>query len=128
MTVCENRNFLRVAEYKHNVSLQQVLSSIPTSHSQERTERIRTAIKVNSGAEIDRCFLVDKGHVNGPEIHYVTRNGCIFICNSRTKKFITVLIARPNQVIRLYKACGLFAPSEIVYNCKLNVEKNLNKI
>ena len=128
MTIQSNPNFLRVSEYKHPVSLSQVLRSVPTYHLHERASRVHTAIMINNGAEIDRAFLVDKGHPNGAEIHYVTKNGCIFICNSHTFRFITVLIARPNQVQRLYAACGLTPNPSIIARCCENVKKNLNNL
>ena len=49
----------------------------------------------------------------------MTKKGIIFILNrdkfeNHTNSFITVLIARPNQVIRLYKECGIIVPQSII--------------
>lgn len=53
---------------------------------------------------------VDRGHKNGTEIHVVTDSGIVKIYNTRTKKHVTDLIARPNQIKRVYYAKGMYAP------------------
>lgn len=53
---------------------------------------------------------IDKGHKNGAEIHTVTDSGIIKIYNAQTKRHITDLIARPNQIKRVYNSVGKFAP------------------
>lgn len=53
---------------------------------------------------------VDRGHKNGTEIHIITDTAIIKIYNTRTKKHITDLIARPNQIKRVYNAKGQYAP------------------
>lgn len=49
------------------------------------------------------CFLVDRGHINGPELHFITDHGCIIIFNEHTGRFVTTLIARPNQIMRYFR-------------------------
>ena len=47
---------------------------------------------------------VDRSHKNGTEIHIVTDTAIIKIYNARTRKHVTDLIARPNQIRRVYEA------------------------
>lgn len=66
-------------------------------------------------------------------MHCVTQKGIIFILNKRKYEkhqhsFITVLLARPNQVIRLYKECGLCTPNNIIEKTKEYVEIGANKL
>lgn len=122
-----NPNFFSVKLFPHKLSLNEMLKKEYTNHlTKERLERLHIALDLNQNSEFDKCFVVDKGHPNGPEIHCVTASGIIFIFNERTKFFITTLIARPNQVIRLYKECHLFTPQSIIEKCKYYVEKGLN--
>lgn len=125
----ENEHFLSVRLYKPTLELSSILSSVHTHHfDDERLKRFEVAERLNNGAPIDASFLVDKGHPHGPEIHCVSKNAVIFILNERTKRFITVLLARPNQVKRLYKECGLQAPRTILKIASYYKENNLNTI
>jgi hypothetical protein len=57
---------------------------------------------IGEGNVID-SFVVDRGHPSGAEIHSVTDTGIIIIHNQRTNKIITELIARPEQLRKLYR-------------------------
>ena len=64
--------------------------------------------------------------------YVVTSKGIIYVLNK--EKFeknvdclVTVLIARPNQVARLYKTCGLYAPNMIMQHCMINQSKGRNE-
>ena len=57
------------------------------------------------GNIIDK-FVVDKGHSNGMELHCVTDNGIILIYNLQSEKLITKIVARPQQIKRLYRNAG----------------------
>jgi hypothetical protein len=59
-------------------------------------------------------FLVDKDHVNGLEIHEITSNGIINVYNLNSKKWVTMMIARPSQIERYYDAVGGVAPKDII--------------
>ena len=61
--------------------------------------------KIGIGSIID-TFVIDKGHSNGSELHSVTDTAIITIHNLKTKKLITELIARPEQLRRLYGQRG----------------------
>ena len=111
----DNANFLSVEIYTPKLELPEILDSIHTLHlNKSRLSRLEFANNLNQLAPIHTSFLVDKGHYNGPEIHNISERAIIYIVNARTRMFITVLLARPNQIVRLYKECGLIAPPNIV--------------
>lgn len=69
-------------------------------------------------------FKVDKGHRDGPEIHVITENAIIHIYNQYTRKYITSLIARPQQLLRY----GVDIPSEILKKAHEHMRKGYNEI
>ena len=73
-----------------------------TSHVVSRSKRLQTAEQLISEerAKVLKIAVVDKGHANGAEIHVVYNNGIVKVYNERTRKFITVLIARVPQIER----------------------------
>ena len=70
-------------------------------YTYERREREALIKQIGYGYTVKRT-IVDKGHVNGPEIHCLSNTGIVTIYNQRTNKLITRLIARPGQVARYY--------------------------
>ena len=73
-----------------------------TSHALKRSKRLQIAERliIEESAKVVKIAVVDKGHDNGNEIHIVYNNGVVKVYNERTRKFITVLIARVPQVER----------------------------
>lgn len=73
-----------------------------TSHALNRSKRLQIAERliIEESAKIVKIAVVDKGHENGNEIHIIYNNGVVKIYNERTRKFITVLIARVPQIER----------------------------
>lgn len=73
-----------------------------TSHVANRSKRLQVAERliIEESAKVVKIAVVNKGHTNGNEIHVVYNNGIIKVYNARTRKFITVLIARVPQVER----------------------------
>jgi len=128
MTINQNKSFKSVRELSDIESLGYYNSYETTNHLSDRFSRWSKAIVIGNDAKLNKGFIVDKGHEKGAEIHLVTTSGCIFVYNKKSRKLITVLIARVNQVKRLYTHCGLFAPQGILNNCILNSRKQLNKI
>ena len=57
-------------------------------------------------------FVVDKGHIKGEEIHEITDNGIIIVYNAISKKLVSKLIARPQQIKRYYEYTGREPPKE----------------
>lgn len=73
-----------------------------TSHALNRSKRLQVAERliIEESAKVIKIAVVDKGHANGNEIHIIYNNGVIKVYNERTRKFITVLIARVPQIER----------------------------
>ena len=59
-------------------------------------------------------FIVDKGHRNGEEIHSVSSTGIITIYNAHTYKTITMLIASPRQLKKLYATRNATPPEKLL--------------
>lgn len=76
--------------------------SIATKHTKERQKRIALAkqlIMIES-AKIIQYTICDTGHKNGLEVHVIYNNGIVFVYNLKSRKLITVLIARAPQIER----------------------------
>ena len=76
-------------------------------------------------------FIIDKGHIKGLERHDITDNGIIIIYNAVSKKLISKLIARPQQIKRYYKYTGRQPPEEyksVLKLAKLHEILGYNKI
>ena len=73
-----------------------------TSHAVNRSHRLQIAERliIEESAKVLKIAVVNKGHKNGNEIHLVYNNGIVKVYNERTRKFITVLIARVPQIER----------------------------
>ena len=73
-----------------------------TSHAVNRSKRLQVAERliIEESAKVIKIAVVNKGHENGNEIHLVYNNGVVKVYNERTRKFITVLIARVPQIER----------------------------
>ena len=59
-------------------------------------------------------FIVNKGHIHGEEIHEITDNGIIIVYNAISKKLVSKLIARPQQIKRYYQNTGREPPKEYI--------------
>ena len=73
-----------------------------TSHVANRSKRLQIAERliIEESAKVLKIAVVNKGHKNGNEIHVIYNNGVVKVYNERTRKFITVLIARVPQIER----------------------------
>ena len=73
-----------------------------TSHAVKRSKRLQIAERliIEESAKVCKIAVVDKGHKNGNEVHIVYNNGIVKVYNERTRRFITVLIARVPQIER----------------------------
>ena len=73
-----------------------------TSHALKRSKRLQIAERLitEESAKVLKIAVVNKGHANGSEIHVIYNNGVVKVYNERTRKFITVLIAREPQIVR----------------------------
>ena len=73
-----------------------------TSHVVNRSKRLQVAERliIEESAKVVKIAVVNKGHANGNEIHIIYNNGVVKVYNERTRKFVTVLIARVPQIER----------------------------
>ena len=73
-----------------------------TSHAVKRSKRLQVAERliIEESAKVLKIAVVNKGHKNGNEIHVIFNNGIIKVYNARTRRFVTVLIARVPQIER----------------------------
>ncbi len=123
MNLENNRNFFDIQIYPI-ISLDEILRSAKTWHlTEERQERLDFAISLlDSNDYVEHTFLIDKNHKNGCELHNVTHSGIIFILNqwkyeNNRPCFITVFIARPNQIARLYWHFGFAIDDYTLQKC-----------
>ena len=134
MKVNENKNFKSVSPFTgFPVTTEMLKASGKSLHMQDRSraKRIENALRLDSNPEIDRIFLVDKGHRDGMEVHVVTKEGFIYVFNNmklflRQQALVTILVARPNQVERLYEACRLTVDESIIAKCREHQMAGLN--
>ena len=94
-----------------------------TKHLKERNERINIYEKYNLlSYNFVSCFKVDKDHKNGLEIHAINENGLIYVYNFKSRKLITILNARSDQIKRYYNALKIEIPNT-VKNIMIEVDK-----
>jgi hypothetical protein len=79
------------------------------------------------GKVID-SFIVNKGHKDGLERHDITDTGLIIVYNLESKKLVTKLIARENQVKRYYKNVDRNPPRWLLDLCKWHNSLNYNRV
>lgn len=97
-----------------NDLIQLYASKRETLHLCERSFRIKKYDDLGLMCDdFIACFKVDKQHENGMEIHAINRNGLIYVYNFSSRKMITVLHARPEQLKRYFEALGLAIPNEV---------------
>ena len=104
-----------------------------TKHLQERNERIKKYNDMQLLSDnIVSCFKVDKKHVNGQELHAINEKGLIYVYNFKSRKLITILHARSEQIKRYYDIAKIEIPKNI-YTIMQKVNKrnrlyNLNNM
>ena len=96
-----------------------------TKHIGQRKNRLESYFKLKEVGSVYDSFIVDKNHENGDEVHVITSTGFIMVFNLKSKKFITVLHARPMQLKRYYINMGETVPPFVSNMCELNNELNL---
>jgi hypothetical protein len=108
-----NDNGKRVVTiFTGNVNEKTLTEAGKSAHMTDRASREQLALSLEPNPKIDKMFLVDRHHKDGQEVHVVTKGGMIYVFNNMKlflgqKALITILIARPNQIRKLYKDCGL---------------------
>lgn len=97
-----------------------------SKHIHERSKRMEIIYNLinNEHGKICKIWIVDTGHRDGLEVHVIYNNGVCLIYNHETKKLITGLILRFNQVKR-YNVTITKCMSKKV---KKHVQNNYNHI
>lgn len=132
MNVKENKNFKSVSLYTLPLNVEELKKAGKTFHMNNRNKRLDKVLEIEREIVINRTFIVDKGHKDGQELHIVTENGIIFIYNfmklflHSQNALITILIARPNQIKRLYEACNLTVNQNIIDKSIEHIKMGLN--
>lgn len=123
MNLKENNRFFNTQIYQ-TIPLDKILNTIKTQHlKEERQKRFNFALSLlDINDYTEHTFLIDKRHPAGCELHSITHSGIIFILNQRKFKnnlpcFITVFIARPNQIFRLYNAFDIQLDNYTLQKC-----------
>lgn len=100
-----------------------------TEHfTKERLGRLKETEKIVGVSYPVDVFWVDKGELNGYQLHVICSNGLCFVFNERTRKLITVLILRQAQYRFYYTVMKKKWDDVIDYRCFLNEQINLNEI
>lgn len=75
-------------------------------------------------------FVCDTNHPNGNELHSIFDNGIILVQNERTKKIVTEMVARPNQIKRYWTLADNEFPIKYKYilaKCREHEQKGYNE-
>jgi len=86
-------------------------------------ENIVRALYKAEGKELHSVYIVDKGHINGKEIHKIYMNGIIEVYNYRTRIHITTMVGRVGQ---LKKYIDKLPPTMYNYSIE-HVARGLNR-
>lgn len=101
-------------------------NGVSVHYFEDRQQRESLINEVGEGRVVD-SFLVDHHHKDGKEIHNVTDTGIVIIQNYNTKIIITKIIARPNQIRRLYSSAGKKVPRSILRQTFKHTLNNMNE-
>ncbi len=91
----------------HNESGDTLCQNLDLEHmtkhfKRERRERYeRICRDVGFGHAVRSC-LVDTGHRSGLEVHTLTTTGVVLVFNAESGRLVTMLVARPGQMVRYY--------------------------
>lgn len=124
----ENTKYYFIVEKMLNKPININMNLLTNHFNNNRKNRLKSFNKKtdNIGNPV-YSFIVDCGHINGKEIHTITEKGVILIHNIKTKNLVTMLFARPGQIIRYWKALNMDLPqNDDVFNLIIKYSK-LNK-
>lgn len=106
-----------------------MVTNVTKHYRNQRYKREKFINKyLNSDGKVIDSFLVNKGHVNGMEKHEVTENGIIIIYNATSNKLVTKLIAREQQLKRLYNKVGREPPKWLIELARYHESLNYNHV
>lgn len=95
-----------------------------TEHSRIRNYRVR---QLNASDKVVAAFLWDRGHKDGPEVHFITESAKDIIINADSKRLITILNCRENQIRRLFDPLQQTVPIAIIKLARRNNDLHLNR-
>lgn len=133
-------SFFVVGLNKKPVHIADIQGASLTKHAKKRIRRInmtKQLMKAENSEFIDRTFVVSRTDTsngisqNKLELHAVTRNGIVYVLDREKfingeSHIITVLVARPKQLTRLYCTIGLKVPNAIMEHSREHYAKNLH--
>lgn len=82
---------------------------------------------LHGDGEVIDSFIVDNGHCKGIERHEVTSNGLIIIYNNSSNLLVSKLIARPQQIRKLYKTKNKAPPKWLIKLALHHQKMNYNR-
>lgn len=88
----------------------------------DKTFHVKESIRenhLNVDSILQYAFLVDKKHINGPEVHLMLDDATIVVLNYESRMVVTYLFARPGQIKRYFESFGI-ALDENIHACSLN--------
>jgi hypothetical protein len=95
-----------------------------TKHlTDDRNERMR-AYKPYLSTDYIYGFEVDNNHPNGRELHFINKNGLVYVYNQLSRKFITITHPRSKQLMHYFLSTGLDIPKDIHKLCVVLNERN----
>ena len=105
------------------------MEKITNHYTKDRKKRERKIQEIGQGTVVLTVLVrTGKSYPEEWERQKVTDNGIILVYNPYTDRLVTKLIARKNQVSRLYKAIGKAAPQDLLEKCKYHENMGWNKL
>lgn len=85
-------------------------------YTNDRVKREEKIMELGQGKKLAsfRVRCPQKSYPKDWEVQTVTDNGIIIVYNAYSGKLVTKLIARKNQIDKLYRAVGKVAPMEVL--------------
>lgn len=98
-------------------------------YKRQRYKREKFINEYLSGdGKVIESFVVDKGHPMGKELHELRDNGLIVVFNLNSGKLCTKLLARKNQIKKLYQGVDKQAPEWILELAAEHERLGYNKV
>ena len=118
----ERKPFNVIKEVNDSISM----IAMTSHYAKDRKDRVNAVLAELGVGEFVTSFIVDKGHINGAERHIIYDNGVVLVVNERTRRMITILIARVPQITRYWFGLGQTFPRELGYLLTIARENEMN--
>lgn len=83
---------------------------------------------LNGDGKVIDSFIVNRNHPNGEEIHCVTDHAIIIIFNKNSGRLCTKLLARKNQIKKLYQRVNKRPPKWLLELATEHERLGYNKV